>query len=90
MQEAATRCGLDGAKTVLHVREPAIKARLRACTQAALESGVFGVPTLKVGAELFWGSDRVADAMRALQGDYQPIDRALLDHLLSLPSSAQR
>jgi len=34
-----------------------IKLALRANTDAALAAGVFGVPTLRVGAELFWGND---------------------------------
>jgi len=34
-----------------------VKSRLRANTDAALAVGVFGVPTLRVGHELFWGND---------------------------------
>lgn len=34
-----------------------VKGRLRANTDAALAAGVFGVPTLRVGHELFWGND---------------------------------
>ena len=33
---------------------------LRANTEAALAAGVFGVPTLRVGHELFWGNDASA------------------------------
>lgn len=35
----------------------AVKAELRANTEAALAAGVFGVPTVQVGDELFWGGD---------------------------------
>lgn len=37
-----------------------VKAQLRANTERALAAGVFGVPTLQVGAELFWGNDASA------------------------------
>ena len=37
-----------------------VKAALRTNTEAALASGVFGVPTLRIGSELFWGSDATA------------------------------
>lgn len=33
------------------------KERLRLATEAAIGAGVFGVPTLQVGRELFWGWD---------------------------------
>src|SRR4051812_48948613 len=43
--------------------------RLRAWTEAAAEAGVFGVPTLAIGGELFWGRVRVpmAEARAARQ-----------------------
>ncbi len=34
-----------------------VKSALRANTEAALAAGVFGVPTLAAGGELFWGHD---------------------------------
>ena len=36
---------------------PAVKSQLRSNTDSAVASGVFGVPTLRVGSELFWGND---------------------------------
>lgn len=39
------------------VADETAKARLRANTEAALQSGVFGVPTFAAGGELFWGDD---------------------------------
>ena len=35
----------------------AVKAQLRANTEAAIAAGVYGVPTLEVGDEMFWGND---------------------------------
>src|SRR5262249_28275528 len=39
------------------VSDPAVKQQLRANTDWAIAQGVFGVPTLVVGSELFWGHD---------------------------------
>ena len=39
------------------VSEPAVKQRLRANTEWAISRGVFGVPTLVVDGEFFWGHD---------------------------------
>lgn len=36
-----------------------IRGQLVDCTNAGLERGVFGVPSLFVGDELFWGKDRM-------------------------------
>ena len=36
---------------------PDVKAGLRERTQAAAETGVYGVPTFEVDGELFWGAD---------------------------------
>lgn len=49
--------GLDHVAAVLAA--PTVKDRLRANTQAAIARGVFGVPTVEVGAELFWGFDTI-------------------------------
>lgn len=42
---------------------PAIKERLRAHTAEAERSGIFGAPTFQVGEELFWGQDRLIQAL---------------------------
>jgi 2-hydroxychromene-2-carboxylate isomerase len=39
------------------VGDPAVKQRLRENTDWAIAHGVFGVPTLVIGEELFWGHD---------------------------------
>ncbi|MEO1733367.1 MAG: 2-hydroxychromene-2-carboxylate isomerase [Pseudomonadota bacterium] len=39
------------------------KNALRAQTDAAQSHGIFGAPTFRVGAELFWGDDRLPDAL---------------------------
>jgi 2-hydroxychromene-2-carboxylate isomerase len=59
---AAERAGLDRRDARDAMREPAIKASLREATEAAHAYGVFGVPTVDVAGELFWGDDRLEDA----------------------------
>jgi 2-hydroxychromene-2-carboxylate isomerase len=39
-----------------------IKLRLRETTDEAADLGVFGVPTVVVGDEVFWGDDRLEEA----------------------------
>ena len=43
-----------------------IKSRLRSEVDAAIEAGVFGSPTVRVGDELFWGHDRLEQVDRWL------------------------
>jgi 2-hydroxychromene-2-carboxylate isomerase len=40
------------------------KARLRANTERAISLGIFGAPSVSVGDEIFWGNDRLEDALR--------------------------
>ncbi len=54
-----------GLPTDLHTR-PEARAALFARTEDAVRAGVFGVPTLGVGDELFWGVDRLSAARVAL------------------------
>ena len=63
---AAQEVGLDPRAAEEATGEPEIKLALRAATDAAHARGVFGVPTIAVGDELFWGEDRLADAAAAL------------------------
>ena len=47
------------------VARRAIKDRLRGATQAAGDAGVFGVPSVIAGDEVFWGDDRLEEAAAA-------------------------
>jgi 2-hydroxychromene-2-carboxylate isomerase len=50
--------GLDADAVLARARSPELTARLDAETARAVERGVFGVPTIFVGDEMFWGNDR--------------------------------
>jgi 2-hydroxychromene-2-carboxylate isomerase len=58
----ASEVGLDPAC----VQEPAVKEALRQRTQAAFDQGMFGVPTLAVGDDWWWGVDRLDRVAAAL------------------------
>ena len=65
--EVAELVGLEPAAVRSAVQDPEIKHKLRAATEAAYELGVFGVPTVAVDDELFWGDDRLEDAAAVLR-----------------------
>jgi 2-hydroxychromene-2-carboxylate isomerase len=56
--------GVAPEPTLARARSEQNKARLRAATAAAERAGVFGAPSFVArGGELFWGHDRLADAL---------------------------
>ena len=58
--------GFDGAALLERTQDPAIKAKLVENTAAAVERGVFGIPTFFVGDEMFFGKDRLDQVEEAL------------------------
>lgn len=83
----ATARGLDGAAIVARATSDEAKARVRAQTDRALADGAFGVPTMFVDGELFWGFDSLPHVERRLLGNDPPID---VSRWSGLPASAQR
>jgi 2-hydroxychromene-2-carboxylate isomerase len=63
--DLAARLGVADPQASL--ADPAIKQRLRDNTEWACSRGVFGVPTLVIGEELFWGHDAVDMALDYLR-----------------------
>lgn len=55
--------GHDAAAVLAQAETPEIRARLRAATEEAMERGIFGAPSFILGDELFWGSDRLEQAL---------------------------
>jgi len=66
LRAVAEAVGLDPDDVLAEVRRPAIKEKLKLETEGAIRAGVFGVPTVLVGEELFWGDDRLTKAAQAL------------------------
>jgi 2-hydroxychromene-2-carboxylate isomerase len=63
--EAGRRAGIDAHELESALGDPDVKSALRSATDEALALGVFGVPTVAVGEELFWGDDRLEEAADA-------------------------
>lgn len=53
----------DAKATLAAAGEEPAKSRLRANTERAVELGIFGAPAFVVGDELFWGNDRLEEAL---------------------------
>jgi 2-hydroxychromene-2-carboxylate isomerase len=81
--------GVDGKAFVARAGEPAVKAALRASTDEAVGRGVFGIPTMIVEGELFWGNDQIENVDRHLCGT-DPIAGLDLSSLFPQGSSATR
>jgi 2-hydroxychromene-2-carboxylate isomerase len=83
----ARELGVEAPEAAL--ADPAVKARLRANTEWARAHGVFGVPTLLIGEEIFWGHDAIDMAL-----DYLQAPLAFADETMraaeSLPIGAAR
>ncbi len=58
VRELLDGAGLDGETALAEAQSDAVRARLDADSEAAIERGVFGVPSLFVGDRMFWGNDR--------------------------------
>ncbi len=69
--------------------DPVIKQRLKDATAEAIELGVFGVPTMVVGGELFWGTDSFQHFDRYLAGE-DPVSAAHLEAWKAVRASAVR
>lgn len=54
-----TAAGLDARAILEATQDAEVKAELVANTEAAVERGVFGIPTFFVGGEMFFGKDRL-------------------------------
>ena len=55
--------GLPAAEVIARAQADANKLALRCQTERAAELGLFGAPSFRVGEELFWGNDRLEDAL---------------------------
>lgn len=55
--------GLSALSLTERAQSEPIKTRLRDQTEKARAKGIFGAPTFFVGTEMFWGNDRLDDAL---------------------------
>ncbi|WP_141733894.1 2-hydroxychromene-2-carboxylate isomerase [Oligoflexus tunisiensis] len=91
--EVIKESGLDPKPILDAAASAEIKALLRQQTDAALAAGVFGVPTMIVNNELFWGADALEPMEAFLKGD-DPLQHAgaegLARWLRIMPSASRR
>ncbi len=85
----ATEAGLDGEQVVARAGEQKTKDRLRQRTDEAIEAGIFGIPTVTAGEELFWGFDDFEYLERHLAGKDE-LDADTLKAWNALQPSARR
>jgi 2-hydroxychromene-2-carboxylate isomerase len=71
------------------IADPAVKQRLRENTDWAIARGVFGVPTLVIGEELFWGHDAFEMALDYL-ADPAAFQTAQMRAVERLPVGVER
>jgi 2-hydroxychromene-2-carboxylate isomerase len=64
------RVGQDPGRVLPLADQPEASARLDAETEAARQLGAFGSPTFAVGEELFWGDDRLDEAVAWAAGTH--------------------
>jgi 2-hydroxychromene-2-carboxylate isomerase len=67
--------GLPAVGIVRQAQSEPVKNRLREQTELAQTRGIFGAPTFFVGAEMFWGNDRLDDALSLASGRQLQADR---------------
>lgn len=79
--------GIDNVENAANA--PNVKTQLRANTDGALAAGVFGVPTLRIGGELFWGND-ASSMIDAWLDDPKRFDSAEYRRVATLPAGVER
>jgi len=81
--------GVDGAQAIAAATTPEGKERVRLQTERAVSDGVFGVPTIIVDGELFWGMDSLPHLERFLAGE-PPFDPKMMERWGRVVPSAAR
>lgn len=70
VEDCLRAAGQDAAARIAAVQAPPLKDRLRQQTEYAATLGLFGAPSFRVGDELFWGNDRLDDALAWARGEH--------------------
>jgi 2-hydroxychromene-2-carboxylate isomerase len=62
----AESAGISREEFLAGISDPAVKERLKANTERAVERGVFGAPTFFLGEQIFFGQDRLSQLEQTL------------------------
>jgi 2-hydroxychromene-2-carboxylate isomerase len=68
MRRALAEAGQDADAVLAAIEAENLGGALDAATERAKALGIFGAPTFVVGGELFWGDDRLEDAVDWARG----------------------
>jgi 2-hydroxychromene-2-carboxylate isomerase len=73
LSDSLREVGRDPYRVVVEANGDEIVAALLAANDVARSLGIFGSPSFVVGSEVFWGDDRLDDALRWCQsGSLKP------------------
>lgn len=87
LREPASRLGVSD--VTVAIAAPEVKSALAANGQAAVDAGVFGVPTFAVDGRLFWGLD-ATEMLFAYLADPAAFEDAPMRALATLPVGIER
>jgi 2-hydroxychromene-2-carboxylate isomerase len=88
IEGALKRASIDPA-IIERASTPPVKRALIEATREAIEAGVFGVPTVVVDGEAFWGVDALPSLEQFLRGE-DPITPELVARFDAIPIGAKR
>ncbi|ORE85280.1 2-hydroxychromene-2-carboxylate isomerase [Oceanococcus atlanticus] len=89
INDCATQAGCDGEHILAQANDPDIKDALHNQTREAIRRKVFGVPSILIGDELFWGYDDLVFMRQHLEGS-DPLDTNDLQQWQRVRPSARR
>lgn len=90
LAQIAIDAGLAERELLAAADRAEVKAKLLAATDAAIQAGIFGVPTFVLEGELFWGCDRIDALLWRLDHPADPVRERVLQDFLQRGASAQR
>ena len=76
MRHALTSSGIDADRIIARSQDPAIKNRLMALTQDAVDRGAFGSPTFFVNDEMFFGKDQLRDVEQEILAQQRAMENS--------------
>lgn len=82
-------CNINGSRAIKECHSNEIKEKLKINTEKAIERGIFGVPSMTVDNELFWGYDDFSYLELYLKGN-DPLDKIQKKNWSKIKSTAQR
>lgn len=69
LSDSLREIGRDPQRVLAEARSERIERALQQATDEAMDLGVFGSPSFVTGGEVFWGDDRLEDAVGWARGD---------------------